>query len=60
MNFGLYTRCALEMSAPGIVKEIFEEAVAPKYWSIPELPFVVAGFSICGGNNKQGLKNKIH
>lgn len=60
MNFGLFTGCALEMSAPGIVKEIFKEAVAPKYQSSPELPLAVAGFSICGGNNKQGLKNKIH
>lgn len=31
MNFGLFTKCVLEMSAPGMVKEIFEEAMAPKY-----------------------------
>lgn len=57
MNFGLFTRCAL---ASDIVKKIFEEAVAPKYCSIPELPFCIASFSSCGGNNKQSLKNKIH
>lgn len=60
MNFGLFTKCVLEMGAPGMVKEIFKEAMAPKYQSVLELPFAVAGSSICGGNNKQGLKNKIH
>lgn len=52
MDFGLFTKCALEMGAPGMVKGIFKEAMTPKYQSLPELPFAVAGFSICVGNNK--------
>lgn len=48
------------MSAPGIVKEMFKEMAAPIYWSIPELPFAVAGFSMWRWNNKQGLKNEIN
>lgn len=60
MNFGLFAKCVLEMGAPEMVKEIFKEAMAPKYQSVPELPFAVAGFSIYGGNNKRDLRNKIH
>lgn len=60
MNSGLFTKSVLEMGASGMVKEIFKEAMAPKYQSVLELPFAVAGFSICGRNNKRGLKNKIY
>lgn len=59
MSFGFSTRCALEMIVPGIAKEMFTEAVAPKYRSVPELSFAVASFSIGEGSTKQGLKNNM-